>query len=417
MAFEPGQRIGDYEVVAKLGAGGLGEVYEVRHMISQRREAMKILLPDQGSPEMVERFRREVQTLAALNHVNIAQLHTAFYYENQLAMIMELIHGETLRDLRLRMDITLPQALDCIEQTLNALAYAHRLGVVHRDIKPSNVMITNGGFVKLLDFGIALTQQGSELTRAGYLLGSLNYISPEQVSGSKATPRSDIYAVGVTLYELLTGTLPIKGANNYEIMMAHLNEIPVPPHRIAPQVPGKVSDAVMRALAKDPAQRFDTAEEFLNALRLSVSGSEEGNSYVGPLSAGVRTPLMAAANTPAPTAAPAQGMLPHTLPEIPNTPLPAPTPAIHNTPAAARLSSTQLVTQSIQRKSGSASGLQNLSLDEISRKLAVYIGPVAKFVVKKLSAQSGDLDFIYREAAKEIESDADRTAFLKSRRL
>src|SRR5690242_3568602 len=152
MPFEPGQRIGDYEIVAKLGAGGLGMVYEVEHLISQRREAMKILLPDQGTPDMVERFRREVQTLAALNHVNIAQLHTAFYHENQLAMIMELIHGETLRDRRLRIAITLTQALEYMGQTLNALAYAHRLGVVHRDIKPSNIMITEGGFVKLLDF-------------------------------------------------------------------------------------------------------------------------------------------------------------------------------------------------------------------------------------------------------------------------
>src|SRR5579863_8384499 len=199
MAFQPGQRIGDYEVMAKLGAGGLGVVYEVVHLISQRREAMKILLPDQGSPEMVERFRREVQTLATLNHVHIAQLHTAFYYENQLAMIMELIHGETLRDLRARTTITLPQALEYASQILNALTYAHHLGVVHRDIKPSNIMITEGGFVKLLDFGIALTGHGSDLTRAGYLLGSLNYMSPEQIGGAKAGPRSDLYSVGVTL--------------------------------------------------------------------------------------------------------------------------------------------------------------------------------------------------------------------------
>src|SRR5579864_7575002 len=141
MSLEPGQRIGDYEVVAKLGAGGLGVVYEVQHLISQRREAMKILLPDQGSPEMVERFRREVQTLATLNHLNIATLHTAFYYENQLAMVMELIHGETLRDRRLKAAIPLPQALDVMSQVLRALVYAHGLGVVHRDIKPSNIMI------------------------------------------------------------------------------------------------------------------------------------------------------------------------------------------------------------------------------------------------------------------------------------
>lgn len=397
MSLEPGQRIGDYEVVAKLGAGGLGVVYEVRHLISQRREAMKILLPDQGSPEMIERFRREVQTLATLNHVNIAQLHTAFYYENQLAMVMELIHGETLRDLRLRMATTLPQALEYIAQTLNALAYAHRLGVVHRDIKPSNIMITDGGFVKLLDFGIALTGHGSELTRAGYLLGSLNYMSPEQVGGNKATSRSDIYSVGVTLYELLTGTLPIKGENNYEIMMGHINQAPVAPNQLAPQVPQAISDAVMRALAKDPLQRFATADDFLQALRLTAATSAEGQTYAAPLPSPTiaRSPISAGVQAPSPA--------PLEPAATPSTPLPMP-------------SHSQVARQTLASKSGASSGFQNLSLEDISRKLAVYIGPVAKFVVKRLAAQSEDPDFIYREAAKQIPSDSDRAAFLKSRR-
>jgi eukaryotic-like serine/threonine-protein kinase len=387
MAFETGQRIGDYEVVAKLGAGGLGEVYEVRHLISERREAMKILLPDQGSPEMVERFRREVQTLATLNHVNIAQLHTAFYHDNQLAMIMELIHGETLRDLRLRMAITLSQALEYAAQTLSALAYAHRLGVIHRDIKPSNIMITDGGFVKLLDFGIALTGHGGELTRAGYLLGSLNYMSPEQIGGSKATPRSDLYSVGVTLYELLTGTLPIKGENNYEIMMGHINQVPAPPQQIAPQVPAAISEAVMRALAKDPLERFANADDFLHALRLTPATSDEGHTYAAPLPVAPQAP----ARMPAPVSAAA------------SAPLPAP-------------SRTHAAAPPVPSKAGSSSGFQNLSLEDISRQLAVYIGPVAKFVIKRLAAKSEDMDFIYREAAKQIPSDSDRAAFLKTRR-
>jgi serine/threonine protein kinase len=368
MAFEPGQKIGDYEIVAKLGAGGLGVVYEVQHMISQRREAMKILLPDQsGTPEMVERFRREVRTLATLSHVNIAQLHTAFYYESQLVMIMELIHGETLRDRRLKMAITLPEALDTIAQVLHALTYAHRLGVVHRDIKPSNIMITESGVVKLLDFGIALTEHASELTSAGYLLGSLNYMSPEQVGGSKSTARSDIYSVGVTLYELLTGRLPVSGSNNYEIMMGIMNQVPAQPNNVNPQIPPPVSDAVMRALTKDPAQRFATADEFLRALQLGPAMPEQDATYA--------------------------------------TPLPAP-----------GASATRPSMGSIQQKTPSSSGFQNLHLEEVSRQLAVYIGPVAKFVVKKLAAQSNDIDFIYREAAKQIPSDADRSAFLRSKR-
>ena len=368
MAFEPGQRIGDYEVVAKLGAGGLGVVYEVEHMISQRREAMKILLPDQsGTPEMVERFRREVRTLATLSHVNIAQLHTAFYYDNQLAMIMELIHGETLRDRRLKMAITLPEALDTIAQVLHALTYAHRLGVVHRDIKPSNVMITEGGVVKLLDFGIALTEHATELTSAGYLLGSLNYMSPEQVGGDKATSRSDIYSVGVTLYEMLTSRLPVTGSTNYEIMMGIMNQVPAPAHQVNPQIPPHISDAVMRALTKDPVRRFATADEFLRALQLEPATREHPMAFTAPL--------------PVTTA------------------------------SAARPS-----TGSMQQRPPSASGFQNLPLEEVSRKLAVYIGPVAKFVVKKLAAQTDDIDTIYREAAKQIPSDADRTAFLRSKR-
>jgi serine/threonine protein kinase len=372
MAFEPGQRIGDYEIVAKLGAGGLGIVYEVTHLISQRREAMKILLPDQmGTPEMVERFRREVQTLATLSHVNIAALHTAFHHENQLAMVMELIHGETLRDRRVRAEITLPQVLDFTAQILQALVYAHRLGVVHRDIKPSNIMITDDGVVKLLDFGIAVTAQASELTQTGYLLGSLNYMSPEQVSGSRATARSDIYSVGVTLYELLTGTLPITGASNYEIMMGHMQRVPVPPHQVVPLVPVAVSNAVMRALAKDPAQRFSTADEFLHELQQAPAVREQDAAFTASLPVQV-----------APAARPSGGSL-----------------------------------GSLQQKPASGSGIQSLPLEEVSRKLAVFIGPVAKFVVKKLAAQSDDLDFIYREAAKQISSDADRATFLKSKRL
>jgi eukaryotic-like serine/threonine-protein kinase len=369
MAFEPGQRIGDYEVVAKLGAGGLGVVYEVRHLISQRHEAMKILLPEQmGTPEMVERFRREVQTLATLSHPNIAALHTAFYHEDQLAMIMELIHGETLGARRQKGAITLPQLMEFTAQVLHALTYAHRLGVVHRDIKPANIMIDKSGTVKLLDFGIAITGHSAELTQAGFMVGSLNYMSPEQISGGKATAQSDLYSVGVTLYELLTGTLPITGTSNYEIMVGHMQRVPIPPHHVAPQVPIAISDAVMRALAKDAAHRFSTAEEFLHALHLDPGAREQAVAVTLPL---------------------------------PNPVAPAPQPSAASPP----------------QKLPSAGNMQNLPLEEVSKKLAVYIGPVAKFVVKKLAAQSDDVDFIYREAAKQIGSDTDRAAFLKSRSL
>jgi serine/threonine-protein kinase len=366
MAFAAGQRIGDYEIVAKLGAGGLGVVYEAQHVISQRREALKFLLPEQlGTADMVERFRREIQTLAALNHVNIAALHNAFYHDDHLVMVMELIHGETLRNYRLKNSIPVPRVLDLTIQILNALDYAHRLGVVHRDIKPANVMITGNGAVKLLDFGIAITQQASELTLTGYLVGSLHFMSPEQVSGKRATPQSDIYSVGVTLYELLTGVLPIKGDGNFEIMAGHITQIPTPPHHVTPQVPLAISNAVMRALEKDPGRRFSSAEEFVHALQ-SVPLSKQETTLA----------------------------LPQTKPDT------------HSSGPSGG---------SFKPATPSASGMQSLPLEDVSRKLAVYIGPVAKIVIKKLAAQSDNLDFIYQEAAKQISSEADRAAFLRSR--
>jgi serine/threonine protein kinase len=228
-------------------------------------------------------------------------------------------------------------------------------------------MITAGGFVKLLDFGIAITDHASELTGAGFLLGSINYMSPEQGSGSKATSRSDLYSVGVTLYELTTGVLPITGSNNYEIMMGHTHKAPVPPHQVAPGISRVVSDAIMRALSKDPALRYATADEFLHALQIGPAAREEGATYTSPLPARTATP-----------------------PSQPST-------------------------GSMQQKPLS-SGLHSLPLEDISRKLAVYIGPVAKIVIKKLAAKSDDLDFIFREAAKHISSDSDRAAFLRSKR-
>ncbi|HTV05839.1 MAG TPA: serine/threonine-protein kinase [Acidobacteriaceae bacterium] len=357
MELEPGQRIGDYEIVARLGAGGLGVVYEVRHLISQRHEAMKIMQSGQSAaPKMGERFLREVQTLAALNHANIAALHTAFYHHDQLVMIMELVRGETLRDLRLKTTITLSHALDFVTQVLQALIYAHQLGVVHRDIKPQNIMVTTESFIKLLDFGLALTDHSSDLTQSGHLLGSISYMSPEQVSGGKATPQSDIYSLGVTFYELLTGRLPITGATAYEILTGHLQKVPMPPHALDPLIPVSLSDIVMCTLAKDPAQRFSSARELLDAVRMG--------------------------------------------------------PTIHM-PATARPLSPA---QSVQRKTPSHSASQPVPLEDITRSLAVYIGPVAKLVVKKLAEQFDDTDSIYREAARQIPSHSDRAAFLRSKK-
>ncbi|HWR54815.1 MAG TPA: protein kinase, partial [Bryobacteraceae bacterium] len=269
MAFEIGDTIGDYQVIGILGAGGMGKVYKVRNVISDRVEAMKVLLPDLAhEPELADRFMREIKLLASLNHPNIAALHTAQRYENQLLMIMEFVEGRTLEQ-RLKESgrLGVREAVECISQTLAALGYAHERGVVHRDIKPANMMETPDGGVKLMDFGIAKAAADRRLTMTGTTLGSLYYMSPEQVKGSgNLDGRSDVYSVGVSLYELVTGTRPFKGDSDYSIMVAHLEQLPVPPIQIDPSLPPALSEIILGAIQKDAGERFQTAQAFRSAL-------------------------------------------------------------------------------------------------------------------------------------------------------
>ena len=211
MAWLAGTQIGQYEIVGALGDGGMGEVFRVRHLISDRIEAMKVLLSaSSSSQDMLDRFTREIRVLAALNHPNIAALHTAFRHENQLVMIMEYVDGQDLRR-HLASGITVDQAVEYTRQVLMALDYAHSRSVIHRDIKPSNIMLTLDGRVKLLDFGIALATPDPRLTMTGAVVGSMHYIPPEQIYGEQPDERSDLYAMGVTMYEMLTGSCRSRG--------------------------------------------------------------------------------------------------------------------------------------------------------------------------------------------------------------
>ena len=368
MAFETGQRVGDYEVVRVLGTGGLGQVYEVQHAISQRAEAMKVLLPDQrAAAEMGERFRREIQMLGALSHPNIASLHNAFYHDGQLIMVMELVSGETLRAKSTRTLLSVPDVLQYARQILSALEYAHNRRVVHRDIKPTNIMITAEDEIKLLDFGIAITDRSSDLTAPGFIVGSITYMSPEQISGDKATVRSDLYAVGVTLYEVFTGQLPVGGGSNFEIMRAHLIDKPAAPNGLNPRLPAALSNAILKALEKKPEDRFASAQEFLAALSaVPVVGMDDVYSVA---TTQVRVPGSSG--------------------------------------------------QRAQQPSGSQpanSTPQSFPVGDITKKLAVYIGPIASVLIRKLAANCSDLDQLYKEAAAHIPSEADRQRFLQSKR-
>ncbi len=363
MSFEPGKIIGDYTIESTLGQGGLGTVYRVKHNISHRLEAMKVLHPERtGTPELAERFRREIQMLASLNHPNIARLHTAFYFEDQLVMMMELVEGEDLRALSRRTSIGIPQLLDYFSQALRALEYAHARGVVHRDIKPANTMVSPGGLMKLLDFGLAYQESSTELTIAGSVVGSPIYMSPEQVRGEKATTQSDIYSFGVTVYELIAGEPPIQGKNAYELMMGHLNQQPRPLHELRPDIPRYISDALARAMEKDPARRFATATDLLNALTPGDQSSSEINNEL--------------TATMAPVGNWHAGSDP-----------------VNRTPTSA-------VPQ---------------PLEPLVKHLAAFIGPIAKITVIRLSKKTTNMDQLYQEAAKEIEKPADRQKFLRTR--
>jgi serine/threonine-protein kinase len=268
MRLEPGEIVGDYEVIGLLAHGGMGSVYKVRSLISDRVEAMKILLPNlREVPELADRFQREIKVQAKLDHPNITSLRTAFRSNDMLLMVMELVEGTTLEELAKSRRLTVADAIGFASQALDALEYAHSMGVIHRDLKPANMLITPRGVLKLTDFGIAHDAAERRLTRTGATLGSLHYIAPEQINGKQVDLRADIYSLGITLYELLTGSLPFNADSEYGLMTAHIMSSPRPPLELSAGIPAYLSEAVLRSLAKDPTARFQTAREFRNALQ------------------------------------------------------------------------------------------------------------------------------------------------------
>jgi serine/threonine-protein kinase len=301
-----GTRKGDYEILGVLGAGGMGKVYKVRNLLSDRIEAMKVLLPNlTDQKDLVERFLREIKVLAGLSHPNIAGLRTALTSDNQLVMIMEYVEGTTLGSRVERGPIPCSEALNYIDQVLAALSYAHEHQIIHRDIKPSNMMLTPEGVVKLMDFGIARSGPDLGLTMTGMTLGSLAYMSPEQVKCEAIDARSDLYSVGVSLYEMVTGQRPFKADSNFAIMQAHLKEVPRQPVELKPDLPVAVSRIIVMAMEKEPAQRFQSADAFRNALHsvageLGVAGpAMHPATYVAQAAAGSGMARRAAPTVPA----------------------------------------------------------------------------------------------------------------------
>lgn len=269
MSFEVGDQVGDYRIVGVVGSGGAGQVFRVEHAITGRVEAMKVLLDSRTNSEApAERFQREIKLQAKLDHPGIASVHNAFWAKEELVMVMELVGGNSLDRLIAAGPANIEPTLRFGMLSLEALDYAHRQGVTHRDVKPENIMVTPDGRVKLMDFGLAKETKDPKLTQMGSVVGSVFYISPEQARGSaNVDHRTDIYSFGAVLYELVTGRKPFAYGNTYALLQAAVSETPKPPIELRPDMPAGLSNAILRAMAKDPKDRFQTAEEFRLALQ------------------------------------------------------------------------------------------------------------------------------------------------------
>ena len=271
-----GQLVGNYKIEAKLGEGGMGAVYKGVDTMLDREVAIKALRPELASQtSVVERFRSEAVTLAKLNHPNVATLYTMFRQGDELYMVLEFVRGETLDNiLQRRGALPSEEAIPVFCQVLDGINHAHELGIVHRDIKPANMMLTENGTLKVLDFGIARLLGSARMTRAGNIIGTLEYMAPEQVKGQETDARSDIYALGMMLYEVLTGKLPFDTENEFELMKLQTEEMPAPPRSINPAIPESVEEAILRAIQKDPNARYQTAGEMRDILLEAGFGAQ-----------------------------------------------------------------------------------------------------------------------------------------------
>jgi len=274
-----GSVVGNYKIIDKIGEGGMGSVFKGVDLMLEREVAIKMLRPELAQqPNVVERFRTEAVTLAKLNHPNVATLHSFFRQGVDFFMVMEFVRGETLDHvIRTRGAMPCDHAIQLIGMALEGIDHAHKMGIIHRDIKPANMMLTETGSIKVMDFGIARVLGTDRMTKVGHLIGTVEYMSPEQVRGEETDARSDIYSLGILLYEMLTGRVPFTSTSEYELMRCQIEDAPTPPRTFAPHIPLPVEQSIMRALAKRREARYQSASEF-RAMLLQTTGSLAGSS-------------------------------------------------------------------------------------------------------------------------------------------
>ena len=280
MRLEHGQEIdGRYRLVNRIGSGGMADVWAADDSMLGRQVALKFLHERFGADEQfVERFRREAQSAAGLQHPNVVSVYDRGEHEGRNWIAMELVQGASLKDL-IERGLSPAEAVEIVRQILAGVSFAHERGIIHRDLKPQNVLVDAEGRARVTDFGIARAG-ASEITQTGSVLGTAQYLSPEQAQGLETTETSDIYSVGVILYEALTGRLPFNADTAVAIALKQVSEPPIPPKNVNPAIPPALDAVVMRALAKDPKDRFQNASEFLMALDAAEANPEAGGTAI-----------------------------------------------------------------------------------------------------------------------------------------
>ena len=269
-----GQKINNrYEIVKSIGEGGMANVYLANDKILDRKVAIKVLRGDLSSDDkFIRRFQREALSVSNLSHPNIVEVYDVGEEDGEYYIVMEYIEGKTLKQLlKKRESLTLTEVIDIMTQLTDGISHAHESYIIHRDIKPQNIMIQDDGRIKITDFGIAMALNATQLTQTNSVMGSVHYLPPEQASGKGATVKSDIYSMGILMYELLTGTVPFKGDNAVEIALKHMKDKIPSIRKQDPSIPQSVENILLKATAKNPRNRYDTAkemhEDLLNCLK------------------------------------------------------------------------------------------------------------------------------------------------------
>jgi tRNA A-37 threonylcarbamoyl transferase component Bud32 len=285
MGFEIGETVGPYKIIQYLGQGGMATIYRAQQVTLDRDVALKVIHPALKDDEsFLLRFKREASIVAKLNHPNIVPVYDFGEFEGVSYIVMQYIEGQTLKDILADKKLGTKQILDIVRPVADALSYAHSRGVLHRDVKPSNILIDSEGNVYLVDFGLARIAQSNDSTLShDMIIGSPQYISPEQGKGEEADDRSDLYSFAVVVYEMFTSHIPFAGDTPYSTILSHINDPLPPPRQFNAKINPAVEQVLVKALAKDRAQRFRSIREFMRALENAVRGPSEDNEPVAPI--------------------------------------------------------------------------------------------------------------------------------------